>query len=298
MTPCTHKNHQVSASPSVSSFSAWRVTSACAVLSLSRPGDRPEPRQQPGLESQESGRSFGQLLERQALARRASDKAIEPLQAVNLHVPFVQAKRELIDVAVQVLFACRVIDTVYAALHHSPHALYAVRVDRAAPEDTRAMVDGAMLEQEPVKAAIASVLIGVDRGANFDVIEDRLLNGAKLVALNRERFCVAAPLAHPKNGDFPNGAPALFQLLIVVLVDFLSAYESFVYLNRAAKHFKIAATRLAQSVQEKPRRLLCDSDFFCKLHRRKPLASGHKQIHCIEPFVEWDFRALHNGASA
>jgi len=59
----------------------------------------------------------------QTLAVNRFDEAVEPVQRVNLHIPFIQAEGEFVNVAMQMLGAGMVVDAVHAALHHrrKPH---------------------------------------------------------------------------------------------------------------------------------------------------------------------------------
>src|SRR3546814_16974402 len=62
----------------------------------------------------------------------AADEAIQALQGVALHVAVVEPEGELVNVAVQVLLAGVVVDTLQAPLQHREHAPNAVggHVDR------------------------------------------------------------------------------------------------------------------------------------------------------------------------
>src|SRR5580658_5784438 len=81
-------------------------------------GDRPAPyRRWPPVPSGVSAvRSSDQVLIGEALPRRAAREAVEPVEGVALHVAFIESKRELVNVAVQVLVAGVMIDAVQAAL--------------------------------------------------------------------------------------------------------------------------------------------------------------------------------------
>ena len=60
---------------------------------------------------------------RQTLSVHSFDEAIEPVKRVNLHITFVQAKGEFINIAVKVLRAGMMVDAVHPALHDCPDAL-------------------------------------------------------------------------------------------------------------------------------------------------------------------------------
>src|SRR6266404_8671390 len=276
------------------SFASWIVSVACSSISAYRP----KPHRLSCRGFQESISSLSQLLVGDSTARRGVNEAVQPDQRMMLYVALVQPEGELVNVAPKMLFARVMIHAVESALHHGPHALNAVRVHRAASEHARAMVHAAMLEQKLVKAAEGFVFVSVEGRADFDVIEDRLLNGAKIVALNRERFGVAAALAHSQNGDFANGTTALFQLFVLVLVALFAAYECLVYFDKAAQLLNVFAARLAQALQHEPSRLLGYANLFAQLQGTDALAGRDKEIHRVNPFVQRNVRAAKDRASS
>src|ERR1035441_8570872 len=70
--------------------------------------------------------SLDQPLVRETFSAAGVDETVQPLKGVPLHVAIVQPKRELIDVALQVLRAGVVIDAMKPALQDGPEALNAV----------------------------------------------------------------------------------------------------------------------------------------------------------------------------
>ena len=50
-----------------------------------------------------------------------------------------------------------------------------------------------------------------------------------------------------------------------------------------------------EALEHEPRRLLAYADFFGKLDRGNALTCCNKQVHAINPLVEWDMGALHDG---
>src|SRR6185437_558572 len=59
-----------------------------------------------------------------------------------------------------------------------------------------------------------------------------------------------------------------------------------------------SGTRFAQTVQDEPRRFLCDANLFRELQATDALPRRHEQIHRIEPLVQRNFAALENGSGA
>src|SRR5436190_13971093 len=86
--------------------------------------------------------SSDQILIGQPLASRAVDEAFQAAQRMPLHVAFIQAERELVNVAMQVLVAGVVIDAMQAALENCQNAFDAVRRHAVASIFSSAVNDG------------------------------------------------------------------------------------------------------------------------------------------------------------
>ena len=213
-------------------------------------------------------------------------------------VPVVQSEGELIKIAVQVLRAGVVIDANEPAFQDCPNALNPVGMDRATAKDASAVIAGAMPIEQTVQAGVRGVLIRVDGRADFNVIEDSLLDGSEIDSPDDKGFGVAVPLAYSKHGLFSDRSPSLMQFLLGVLVAFLAAYKRFIGFDGPAQLVDIGPASFAQPVKHKPRRLLSNANFLRKLHRTNALASGHKQVHREYPLVQRDMGALKDGASS
>ena len=83
-----------------------------------------------------------QFLVGEMLSNYRNYERIQPLQGVTAHVADVQAERELIHVAVQVLLGNLMVDAVHSALEHSPDGFNAVRADSVLGVDASRVVDG------------------------------------------------------------------------------------------------------------------------------------------------------------
>ena len=111
------KNHRVSPSPSLRPYGPvflrpYSSVSAC----------KPAPRQSFCRELP-APVSCREPLVCEALAASGIDERVEPRQRVIFHVPFVQPKRELIDIAEQVFLARVMINAMQSALQDRPNAL-------------------------------------------------------------------------------------------------------------------------------------------------------------------------------
>lgn len=215
-----------------------------------------------------------------------------------LDVSEIQTEGKFVNVSLGVLWADMVKDAVDTALENRPNALNAVGVDRAACEVSGAVVDRGMAVEQTVKASVAGVFVAVDGGTNFDVVEQALLDGSEVRAVQNKRLRVAAALAHSENSGFANGTTAHVQLFVRVLVGLFAANESFIHFDDAFELVEVFAASLAQTVQHEPCRLLGDADFLRQLHRANSLASGDYEIHGVNPLMERNVAALENRSGA
>ncbi len=99
------------------------------------------------------------------------------------HVAFVQPERKLIDVAGQMLGAGVVIDADQPALENGKNALNAVRGNVIADVLACAVVDCVVPVKQATDIAIDRSLIGVQRRADFDVLNNYVRYGSASVAL-------------------------------------------------------------------------------------------------------------------
>lgn len=66
----------------------------------------------------------------------------------------------------------------------------------------------------------------------------------------------------------------------------------------SCRHLPVLTTRLAEPLQDEPRRLLGNANLFGELERGDSLASGDDQIHRVNPFVKWNVRTLEDRSGA
>lgn len=109
--------------------SMCRLSSAFGPPWILASGDMPKPCPRSFRVSPEAWEhSSDQILVSEPPPRDAIDEDIQAIEGVALHVAFIEAKRELVNVTVQVLVACVVVDAVQAALQDGPNALNPVVV--------------------------------------------------------------------------------------------------------------------------------------------------------------------------
>src|SRR4051794_4712913 len=240
--------------------------------------------------------SSDQILVSQPLAGRALNKAVDPLRRVPLHITLIEAKGELIDIAVHVLRADMVESSVNATLENGKETFDAVRRHVTANELGSSMIDRLM--GKPIEAMIGRKLIGMDCRAGFNVIHDFIMDHVAVCRLDRRGPGTPAALPHSENGGFPNGTAPSTQLLVSVLVSFLPANVGFVDFNYAAQLFELVAASLAKPSENEPCGFLCDADLFRKLHRRDALACSDDEVHRVNPLMQRNVRPLEDRASA
>ena len=241
-----------------------------------------------------------QRLVGEALARNAVREAVEPLQGVPLHIALVEPESELANVTIKVLLADMVERTVDASLQQCPNGFDAVGRNVVANVLMGDVIDGFMLVPEVPKPAIATGIVGVDHGSRLNVIEDREFKGYLVVRSNRHALdaSAGATLAHPEDDGFTNAAGLIGLPFRLVLIGFFAADISFIDFDDPAQLSEVVAARLAKPPEHEPSRLLGNADLLGELHRRDALASGHDEVHRVDPLVQRDVAALHNRAGA
>src|SRR6185437_2976832 len=178
---------------------------ACAFLRRSSLAlaDRPRPYQRCGREFPASLRnSLNQHFIRQPLACNPVNQTIQPVESVPLNVAFVESKRELVCVAMNVLGASVMIDAVQAALHHRPNAFNAVGRDAIADVLTVSVVDR-RVKEILAELVITGVFVGIDNRTHFHVVVNFTAQRRMARILNRHGLCFAAALPHAEDDRFP-----------------------------------------------------------------------------------------------
>src|SRR5579859_2065621 len=288
MTPCSlNSQHVATSSPSCvfAPFSPWISADSSGL-------HRRSCRALPGRVSSD------EPLVREALSGDSIDETIQPQRRMASDVALVQTERELIDVAVKVLSARVMVDSVKPTLQDGPDALNAVGRDCPARELSRAVVHCLVVKEQAVKIAVCPELIGVDRGPGFNYAVDFVLYGVDVGRLYNLGEGTAPTLAHPQDGSLTDATASRIQFFVLVLVPLFPADESLVDLDHAAQFLELPATCLPQASQDEPRAFLGDADLFCQLHRRDALTGCNEQIHRVDPLVQRDMGALENRSRA
>ncbi len=91
--------------------------------------------------------------------------------------------------------------------------------------------------------------------------------------------------------------PAL-QLLVFVLASLPPMCTSHQSRRCPLSFFRLVAASLAKAPEHEPSRLLGNADLGRELHRRNALARGDEQVHRVDPLMQRDMRAFHDGAGA
>jgi hypothetical protein len=258
--------------------------------------DRPAQRQSTRLRRLSA--SMDQLLVGKAFASHAVHKAVQPLQRVPGDVAVIETEGELVNVAVQVLFAGVVIDAMDAALHHGKDAFNAVRGDVIADIFPVAVVHGLMVEEQTAYALIGARFIGMDFRARLNAPMNGGVERGSVGILNLHGDHFAAALAHGEDTGLADCAATSLELLAFVLVLFQPTEIGLVHFDNALKLCQFIAAGLAETAKDKPSRLLRYADFLRQLHRGNALARRHKQIHRVNPLVQRNVRPLENRARA
>ncbi len=209
--------------------------------------------------------SSDQILVRETPARYAINKAVEAVEGMALHVALIEAKGELINVAVQVLVAGVVIDAMQAPLQDRPNALDAVR--RHVVTRVLASTVNDRLVTILAKAGIARMLVSVDGRARLDALPDFGAQRLAMGAINRARHGAPAALPHAENDRLADRPAPSMQLLALVLVALFAANIRLIDFDDAAQLIKVVAARFAEPTEDEPSGFLGDANFLGELHR-------------------------------
>jgi len=268
---------------------------ACSLASADRLAPRQPSRP---ISSAALVSSLNQRLIGKALASDSADKAFKPRESVMLYVPFVQAEGKFVNIAVKMFRAGVVIDTDQAALKNREDAFNSVGGHVVSNILASAMIDGIMAEAIIANTRICASFVGMQYRSDFDVLMNSGLNCSLICVRNRRRDRPSAALAHPKNRRLADSAATGLEFLVFVLIGLDTADECLINFDNAAKLLEVRSARFPDAMQHKPSRRLPDTDLFRQLQAGDTLASREKQVHCINPFMQRNVRALEYRASA
>jgi len=242
--------------------------------------------------------SLDQSLIGEALTGGSTNKAFKPRESVMLYIPFVQAEGKFVNIAAKMFLAGVMIDTDQAALENRENAFNSIGGHVVSHILSSAMIDNIMAKARAANAHICTSFVGMQARSDFNMLVNNGLNCFFICALYRRCNRSAAALAHPKNGRFADCAATHLELLVFVLVGFDTAYECLINFDNAAKLLEVWPARFPDAMQHEPSRRLPDANLFRQLQARDALAGREKQIHCINPFMQWNVRALEYRAGA
>lgn len=215
------------------------------------------------------------------------------------NVTIIQAESELADIAVQMLGAGMVIDTMNAPLKHRKDAFDAVCSHVPAHILASAVIDAVMPVNQTAKFVVNRAFVGVDCRADLHVAISKTNCAATRNAL-RHFSTNATSFTRParNNRRLANPATAKVEPLAFVLRSFLAPDIAFVNFDNASQFDRVIATRFTKPLQHEPSRLLRDADLFGELQAGYALARRNEQIHRIKPLVQRYLRPLKYRAGA
>jgi len=210
-----------------------------------------------------------------------------------------ETKCELADVAVQMLRAGVMIDTVQAALKQREHTLDPVRGNIAPDVFASAVVDALVLVEQPADAGVDASFVSVNSRADLNMAMDEAdrISGTD----RRADLCLdpaALAFATGDDGRLADSAPTALEALRLVLRVFSPADIDFVNFDDASQFGRVVAARFPESLEHEPRGLLRHPDLAVKLDAADTLPARDEQIHRIQPLVQRHLRPLEDGPSA
>lgn len=181
------------------------------------------------------------------------------------------------------------------ALEKRPHAFDPVRVNEAA--ETNILAFGVVHRQVRVVAIEANegaVFVGQERGAALHVLADVALQRLRLGVRDMRRAKLAIAFDHAEHDGLVGTALRTRRLLVGVLVLLLAADERRIGFNLAFQRRieRIGARRVAQAMQDEPRRLLSDFQVFGERGRGDALGVVRDEPDRHEPLAQRQFRIL------
>ena len=162
-----------------------------------------------------------------------------------------------------------------------------------------------MIVEQSVESGIAAVVVGMKDRTRLDIRENRTVDMVAVGGVQRRGNNAAFPdgvrtraFTHANDGGFPHGATSGFELLGFVFVAFKATDKGFVHFDNASQWVMRRPAGFTETAKHKPCRFLRNANFFCKLDAGHAFASRYKQVHAINPLMQWDMGALHDGLGA
>ncbi len=226
------------------------------------------------------------------LADNAAQRPIGALYVVHAeHDPVVVSKIKLGEVTMQVFFADMLVNAIDAALEDREVSLSGIG-GRIAARVIDGAVTGEPLASFPVNAALVGSQVRSD--INFGLKDWTQIGGSHLW----DMMGTDAPFTFDQSDDgFLRGG------ISISAVPGFAADESFVRLNK----FALAAERpgvvnmevhhrLAEAMRQEPCGLQGDAEHAAELVGAHTLLAGAKQVHCLQPDMQFNMAGLEDGA--
>ena len=242
---------------------------------------------------------------RQPLIQGSREHRVNTIQCVIGTRALVQSEGEFVDVSLEMLLGYLMVDAIDSTFQDRPHAFNSVGVDIAIHVFFCAVFHRVMVVEQSVESGIAAVVVGMKNRSRFDIRENRTVDMVAVGGVQCRGNNAAFPdgvrtraFAHPNDGCFPNGATSGFEFLGFVFVAFKATDKGFVHFDNAAQWVVGRPAGFAQPLEHEPCRGLGNADLFGQLDAGDTLTGGDKQVHPINPLVERDMRAFHDGLGA
>ena len=171
---------------------------------------------------------------------------------------------------------------------HRPEGLDAVGVRLSAHVFAHAMVDGLVLEGNPL---IACRGVRIDRGARYRAFLHEGLHGALVHILdNRGADLIGVAVLGADHRRFASRPAAALIILapLVAPVAFAPAHESLVHLDGPDKRKLLLYPRLADTLQHEPGGRLGNTDVPVEFHAADGLQAGEFQVDGYGPLAKFD----------
>jgi hypothetical protein len=267
--------------------------------------DNPEPHPQSCLVPPESFSSRGQPFVSEALAINGSNETVQPSKGVDSDVASVEAERDLIHVAAQMLRGYLMPCADDASLEDGPDAFDGVCVDAALAAvfgvNAFTVVDGTMVEPEAVQAVVTLRLIGADQRTGPDMRVDSPVQRPSVRRVDNHCTSLSAALTEAQNSNLADAATARVQLLRLMLVLLQTANETLIHFDDSREAVALSSlpgASLAETPKHEPCRLLRHAYLLRHLHRTDSLPRRHNQVHGVNPLVQRNMAALENRCRA
>jgi hypothetical protein len=233
--------------------------------------------------------SFDQLRIGDPLAVSGGEKLVDPIAFLMLAA--IVAPRELVKVAVKMLYADPVVDAEHLTLEVRPRTFEPVDVAKVPSNVFASTVIGGVMVKPAFQTDVASGFIARDIGAGLDVFNDLALDrlGTQIVYFHRPQ--IAVTFQHAEYSGL-SGCRSCMLPPPFVLVAFLAADKGFVDFDHPTKRpvERFGLRGLAKPVRHEPSSLLSDADIASELGASDSFLVAGDQPDCDEPFAQRELR--------